>query len=191
MPSILFSSKKTSPASGATIPEMTFRMEVFPAPFAPTRMTIAPSSTSRETLSTANDFPYRTVTFLTLSTRFFPKVSPQHFLVIFHLFVTAFRDLDPEINDDNPVAQLHQPHVMFDQEDRRAAGPDSLDSSYGVLDFLAGRVRRAPAVVRSLGLEWAWRLMLQPWRLRRQAVLPVYWWLERREAASGRGVAGG
>ena len=61
----------------------------------------------------------------------------------------------------------------------------------GVLDFLAGRVRRAPAVVRSLGLEWAWRLMLQPWRLRRQAVLPVYWWLERREAASGRGVAGG
>jgi N-acetylglucosaminyldiphosphoundecaprenol N-acetyl-beta-D-mannosaminyltransferase len=53
----------------------------------------------------------------------------------------------------------------------------------GALDFLAGRVRRAPEVVRRVGLEWAWRLAIQPWRFRRQAVLPVYWWLERREAA--------
>ena len=54
----------------------------------------------------------------------------------------------------------------------------------GSLDYLAGRVRRAPAAVRRLGLEWAWRLAVQPWRLRRQSVLPVYWWLERREAAA-------
>ena len=53
----------------------------------------------------------------------------------------------------------------------------------GSLDFLAGRVRRAPAPLRRVGLEWAWRLAMQPWRFRRQAVLPVYWWLERREAA--------
>ena len=52
----------------------------------------------------------------------------------------------------------------------------------GSLDYLAGRVRRAPAMMRRLGLEWAWRLAIQPWRVRRQAVLPVYWWLERREA---------
>jgi N-acetylglucosaminyldiphosphoundecaprenol N-acetyl-beta-D-mannosaminyltransferase len=56
----------------------------------------------------------------------------------------------------------------------------------GALDFLAGRVRRAPSIVRRLGLEWAWRLAIQPWRLRRQSVLPVYWWLERREAAAVR-----
>jgi N-acetylglucosaminyldiphosphoundecaprenol N-acetyl-beta-D-mannosaminyltransferase len=56
----------------------------------------------------------------------------------------------------------------------------------GVLDFLAGRVRRAPAAVRRAGLEWAWRLAIQPWRLRRQSVLPVFWWLERREAAAAR-----
>jgi N-acetylglucosaminyldiphosphoundecaprenol N-acetyl-beta-D-mannosaminyltransferase len=53
----------------------------------------------------------------------------------------------------------------------------------GSLDYVAGRVRRAPAWVRAAGLEWAWRLARQPWRIRRQAVLPVYWWLERREAA--------
>jgi N-acetylglucosaminyldiphosphoundecaprenol N-acetyl-beta-D-mannosaminyltransferase len=56
----------------------------------------------------------------------------------------------------------------------------------GALDFLAGRVRRAPAVVRRAGLEWAWRLALQPWRVRRQAVLPVFWWLDRRELGALR-----
>jgi N-acetylglucosaminyldiphosphoundecaprenol N-acetyl-beta-D-mannosaminyltransferase len=54
----------------------------------------------------------------------------------------------------------------------------------GALDFLSGRVRRAPAVVRRAGIEWAWRLALQPWRLRRQAVLPHFWWLDRREVAA-------
>ncbi|HYH77962.1 MAG TPA: WecB/TagA/CpsF family glycosyltransferase, partial [Arthrobacter sp.] len=34
-----------------------------------------------------------------------------------------------------------------------------------VVDFLAGRVRRAPAHVRNLGMEWAWRLALEPRRL--------------------------
>jgi len=56
----------------------------------------------------------------------------------------------------------------------------------GSLDFFAGRVRRAPASIRRIGLEWAWRLAIQPWRLRRQSVLPVYWWLERRESAAMR-----
>lgn len=52
----------------------------------------------------------------------------------------------------------------------------------GSLDFLAGDVRRAPAAVRRAGLEWAWRLLGQPQRIRRQAVLPVFWWLEWRQA---------
>ena len=54
----------------------------------------------------------------------------------------------------------------------------------GALDVFAGRVPRAPELVRDSGLEWAWRLGRQPWRVRRQAVLPAFWWLERREAAS-------
>ncbi len=61
----------------------------------------------------------------------------------------------------------------------------------GSLDYLAGTVRRAPVIVQKLGMEWAWRLVLQPWRLRRQAVLPRYWWLERHEAAAGARRAGG
>ena len=54
----------------------------------------------------------------------------------------------------------------------------------GTLDILAGRVRRAPAPVRRLGLEWLWRLALQPRRLRRQLELPRFWWLARSEARS-------
>jgi exopolysaccharide biosynthesis WecB/TagA/CpsF family protein len=34
-----------------------------------------------------------------------------------------------------------------------------------VVDFLAGRVVRAPRLVARVGMEWAWRLMLEPRRL--------------------------
>jgi N-acetylglucosaminyldiphosphoundecaprenol N-acetyl-beta-D-mannosaminyltransferase len=44
----------------------------------------------------------------------------------------------------------------------------------GTLDFLAGRQRRAPQWLRVVHLEWLWRLALQPARLRRMAVLPIY-----------------
>lgn len=36
------------------------------------------------------------------------------------------------------------------------------------VDFAAGTVRRAPAVVRRLGVEWVWRLAQEPRRLRRR-----------------------
>lgn len=38
----------------------------------------------------------------------------------------------------------------------------------GTLDFLAGRVPRAPRWVRRARLEWLFRLIRQPWRWRRQ-----------------------
>ena len=40
-----------------------------------------------------------------------------------------------------------------------------------VIDFLAGRVQRAPRVVRDLGLEWAWRLALEPRRLAKRYII--------------------
>jgi N-acetylglucosaminyldiphosphoundecaprenol N-acetyl-beta-D-mannosaminyltransferase len=44
----------------------------------------------------------------------------------------------------------------------------------GALDYLAGTVRRAPEPVRALGLEWAYRLVREPWRWRRQLALPKF-----------------
>jgi N-acetylglucosaminyldiphosphoundecaprenol N-acetyl-beta-D-mannosaminyltransferase len=44
----------------------------------------------------------------------------------------------------------------------------------GAFDYLTGRVSRAPAWMRRAGLEWLHRLVRQPWRIRRMAVLPQY-----------------
>jgi N-acetylglucosaminyldiphosphoundecaprenol N-acetyl-beta-D-mannosaminyltransferase len=47
----------------------------------------------------------------------------------------------------------------------------------GAFDFIAGDVRRAPSVMRKLGLEWLWRLIIQPWRVKRiwKAVVTFPW----------------
>lgn len=38
----------------------------------------------------------------------------------------------------------------------------------GSFDFIFGKVARAPSALQHFGLEWLWRLCLQPWRWRRQ-----------------------
>jgi len=37
----------------------------------------------------------------------------------------------------------------------------------GAFDYISGRVKRAPKWMRSIGLEWLYRLIRQPWRLPR------------------------
>ena len=59
----------------------------------------------------------------------------------------------------------------------------------GGLDFMAGRVRRAPAWLRRLGFDWLFRLAVQPWRWRRQLALPVFVWLVLRSARRRRRLA--
>lgn len=44
----------------------------------------------------------------------------------------------------------------------------------GAFDYLTDRVPRAPEWMRNAGLEWLHRLVRQPWRIRRMAVLPIY-----------------
>lgn len=44
----------------------------------------------------------------------------------------------------------------------------------GTLDYLAGRIPRAPVPLRRLGLEWAYRLAREPWRWRRMGALPEF-----------------
>jgi N-acetylglucosaminyldiphosphoundecaprenol N-acetyl-beta-D-mannosaminyltransferase len=57
----------------------------------------------------------------------------------------------------------------------------------GSFSFMSGAVSRAPAWMRRAGIEWLYRLLRQPWRLRRQLALPVFVWLvvwERLQGAS-------
>jgi N-acetylglucosaminyldiphosphoundecaprenol N-acetyl-beta-D-mannosaminyltransferase len=44
----------------------------------------------------------------------------------------------------------------------------------GSLDFVAGVIPRAPMMFRRFGLEWLYRLYLQPWRIRRMLRLPRF-----------------
>lgn len=37
----------------------------------------------------------------------------------------------------------------------------------GAFDFISGRIKRAPRPLQRTGLEWLWRLILQPWRVKR------------------------
>ena len=41
-------------------------------------------------------------------------------------------------------------------------------------DQLGGGIKRAPVWMRKAGLEWLWRLMLQPKRIRRQLAIPSF-----------------
>jgi N-acetylglucosaminyldiphosphoundecaprenol N-acetyl-beta-D-mannosaminyltransferase len=46
----------------------------------------------------------------------------------------------------------------------------------GSFDFVAGIIPRAPLWMRQAGLEWLYRLYLQPWRARRMLRLPRFVW---------------
>lgn len=41
----------------------------------------------------------------------------------------------------------------------------------GAFDYISGNVKRAPIWMRKLGLEWLFRLIVQPWRIKRQVNL--------------------
>lgn len=52
----------------------------------------------------------------------------------------------------------------------------------GSLDVISGKVTRAPEKWQELKLEWLYRLIIQPSRLRRQVVLPIFAYKSLMEA---------
>lgn len=51
----------------------------------------------------------------------------------------------------------------------------------GAFDYLSGSVPRAPHIIRRMGLEWLFRLVVQPWRWKRQLRLVEFMWLIIKE----------
>ncbi len=47
----------------------------------------------------------------------------------------------------------------------------------GTFDTLAGIVPRAPQWIRDAGFEWTYRLLREPWRIKRQLAIPYFMWL--------------
>jgi len=47
----------------------------------------------------------------------------------------------------------------------------------GSFDEISGRISRAPRWVSRLGMKWLWRLILEPWRIKRQIALVRFVWM--------------
>ena len=56
----------------------------------------------------------------------------------------------------------------------------------GAFDFISGEVSRAPVIVRRIGMEWLYRLFIQPWRWRRQIDLVKFILLVLKEKYNSR-----
>lgn len=54
----------------------------------------------------------------------------------------------------------------------------------GAFDYISGRVPRAPKWLQHFGLEWLFRLVIQPWRIRRQVALLEFVYLVLKEKLS-------
>jgi N-acetylglucosaminyldiphosphoundecaprenol N-acetyl-beta-D-mannosaminyltransferase len=79
----------------------------------------------------------------------------------------------------------HQPHILFVgfgakkqelwiENNKDLINANVIIGNGGTLDGLAGIVKRAPDIFIKLGLEWLYRLMKEPKRIKRQIVLPVF-----------------
>lgn len=51
----------------------------------------------------------------------------------------------------------------------------------GAFDYISGKVPRAPLIIRKIGLEWLFRLLVEPWRLKRQIELLEFAFLVLKE----------
>lgn len=51
----------------------------------------------------------------------------------------------------------------------------------GAFDYLSGKVPRAPFLIRQAGFEWLYRLIRQPWRIKRQLALLEFIYLILKE----------
>lgn len=109
------------------------------------------------------------------------KIYPNLKIIGFH---EGFFEKDSEESVINQINEL-KPNVLFVamgaplQEKWIYNHKDELKVDVaagqgGTFDYEAGNIKRAPRCIQKLGIEWLWRLILQPSRIARMAVLPVY-----------------
>ena len=85
-----------------------------------------------------------------------------------------------------PAQDLWLNRHLSDCRLRGEAAPGLVGMGVGAsFDYLTGVQRRAPLWVQQAGLEWLYRLIRQPWRLRRQMALPRFAALVMLESLRG------
>ncbi len=56
----------------------------------------------------------------------------------------------------------------------------------GAFDLISGKIKRAPLWVQKVGLEWLFRLIIQPWRAKRQFALIKFAFLVLKDSLNKR-----
>jgi N-acetylglucosaminyldiphosphoundecaprenol N-acetyl-beta-D-mannosaminyltransferase len=113
----------------------------------------------------------------------------ENLLTIFpNIKIVGFHDgfLDGEI-ENQVIDEINslQPNVLFvamgapKQEkwiyhNMHRLKVDVAAGQGGTFDYEAGRIKRAPKVIQKIGIEWLWRLILQPSRIIRMMALPQF-----------------
>lgn len=62
----------------------------------------------------------------------------------------------------------------FIDEYKDVLGAGLLMGVGGSLDVVSGTVKRAPEIYQKIGMEWAYRLAKEPWRIKRAGALPIF-----------------
>ncbi|MBR3614138.1 MAG: WecB/TagA/CpsF family glycosyltransferase [Clostridia bacterium] len=116
-----------------------------------------------------------------LATENLRKIYPNIKIVGYH---EGFFEKDSEEKVIEEINKL-QPNVLFVamgapiqekwiESHKHELKVDVAAGQGGTFDYEAGKIQRAPVVFQKLGIEWFWRLMLQPSRFFRMIVLPIY-----------------
>jgi len=101
--------------------------------------------------------------------------------------VGAHEGFFEETSEDEVINEINilKPNVLFVArgsptqekwiyEHRNDLKVDVAAGQGGTFDYEAGNIKRAPVWMQKIGLEWLWRLILQPSRIKRMVVLPIY-----------------
>lgn len=116
-----------------------------------------------------------------LATKNIQKLYPNIKIVGYH---EGFFEHDTEESVINEINKL-QPNVLFVamgaplqekwiENHKHELKVDVAAGQGGTFDYEAGKIKRAPVIFQKLGIEWFWRLVLQPSRFFRMIVLPIY-----------------
>jgi len=99
-------------------------------------------------------------------------------------YLTALADRIRKQNTGLVFVGLGAPkqEYLIERLTTKTGGPRVFMAVGGSLDYIAGRVQRAPVFIRLIGFEWFWRLLREPWRLKRQTALIRFVWLVIRAA---------
>ncbi|MDD3766302.1 MAG: WecB/TagA/CpsF family glycosyltransferase [Eubacteriales bacterium] len=96
----------------------------------------------------------------------------------YHGYFDSDDDVISDINEKNPDVVLvclgapRQEKWIY--KNRHKINAAICIGAGGTLDVLSGNVRRAPAVVQKMCLEWLYRAVLQPTRFKRLAAIPKF-----------------